>query len=321
MRLLIANPHGFCAGVEMAIGSLERALQLFGPPLYVFHEIVHNARVVDSFRRRGVVFVDSIGDVPRHSHVMFSAHGVSPAVREQARQRHLHTIDATCPLVTKVHREAVRYAQYGYTIVLIGHARHEEVEGTLGEAPDQTLLVESVDDVDRLDIADPTKVAFLTQTTLSLDETSHIIRRLEERFPQIVGPPSEDICYATQNRQNALKQALGDADSVLVLGSRNSSNSNRLVEMARQAGKPGYLVDSPDQINLDWFADCQTVLITAGASAPEETVIECVALLRNEYAATVEHRTHCSEHAEFPLPVELRGTAVAVSQPREDVEE
>jgi 4-hydroxy-3-methylbut-2-enyl diphosphate reductase len=313
MRILLANPHGFCAGVVMAIRTLDRALELFGPPLYVYHEIVHNNHVVESFRRRGVVFVDAVDEVPAGGRLIYSAHGVGPQVREQATQRRLRTIDATCPLVSKVHLEAIRFAADGRTVILIGHAGHDEAVGTLGEAPQQMKLVESVADVDALEVPNPEKVAYITQTTLSVDEANHIIERLKARFPRIVGPPKKDICYATQNRQDAIKMFLPAADVVLVLGSRNSSNSNRLAEIAREGGRPAYLIDGAGEIDPRWLEGCETVLVTAGASAPEEVVEECVAYLVNRYGARIEQGTVREEHAQFALPVELRMAEGAIS--------
>jgi 4-hydroxy-3-methylbut-2-enyl diphosphate reductase len=290
----------------MAIGAVERAVALFGTPLYVFHEIVHNRHVVESLERKGVVFVDQVQEVPPGSHLMYSAHGVSPAVTAAARERGLRVIDATCPLVRKVHFEAIRFAQQGYTIVLVGHQGHDEVEGTMGEAPAQTVLVETIEDVDRLEVSDPDKVAYLTQTTLSIDETKAIIARLRERFPKCVGSPKEDICYATQNRQESLKALLPQADVVLVVGSQNSSNSNRLAEVAKQENRPAYLIDRADEIDLFWFHADDTVLLTAGASAPEELVSECVDCLRRAFGATVEEHSIREENVEFPLPLQVR---------------
>lgn len=313
MKILLASPRGFCAGVNMAVGSLERALQRFGTPLYVYHEIVHNRLVVDGFRQRGVIFVQDLAQVPEGSHLLYSAHGVSPEVRQQARRRCLHTIDATCPLVNKVHREAIRFARRGYTVALIGHAGHDEVVATLGEAPEHMRLVERVEDVDRLQVPDPTKVACLTQTTLSVDDATRIIARLRQRFPALVGPPKEDICYATQNRQQAVKALARRAGVVLVMGSRNSSNSNRLAEIARAHGRPAYLIDSVAEIDPSWCHGKQAVLITAGASAPEEVVNQCVAYLRGRFNAHVEEHSVCEEHARFPLPPELRAAETAGS--------
>ena len=312
MKIILANPRGFCAGVNMAIDSLERALELFGTPLYVYHEIVHNLHVVERFRKRGAVFVDTIDEVPRGATVLYSAHGVAPAIRAAAVARNLNAIDATCPLVTKVHLEAVRFAKEGYTILLIGHEGHDEVIGTIGEAPASILLVQDEGDVERLDLPANAKVAYLTQTTLSVDDAEVIIRALRRRFPHIVGPSRDDICYATQNRQEAVKDLVPEADVVLVLGSQNSSNSQRLAELARSCGKPAYLIDSADEIRDDWFKSAETVLITAGASAPEEVVQECIAYLHNRFAADVESRTVREEHVSFPLPRELRELRVVV---------
>ncbi len=311
MKIILANPRGFCAGVNMAIESLERALQMFGTPLYVYHEIVHNRPVVERFRKQGVVFVDSIEEIPADSTVLYSAHGVAPLIREAARQRRLRAIDATCPLVTKVHLEAVRFARAGYTILLIGHAGHDEVAGTLGEAPDAIRLVQSADDVANLDLPDDAKVAYLTQTTLSLDDAEVIIAALKRRYPRIVGPSRDDICYATQNRQEVIRELAPDADAVIVLGSQNSSNSLRLTEVARLRGKPAYLIDCAAEIGTDWFTGDETILVTAGASAPEENVQECISFLQERYGATVESRTIREEHVSFPLPRELRALSMA----------
>ena len=306
MKIILANPRGFCAGVNMAIDSLERALKLFGTPIYVYHEIVHNRPVVERFRKQGVVFVDDLSEVPEGATVLYSAHGVAPAIRAAASARRLRAIDATCPLVTKVHLEAVRFAKEGYTILLIGHEGHDEVLGTMGEAPANIRLVQDLADVDRLDLPADAKVAHLTQTTLSVDDAEVIIAALRRRFPQIVGPSKDDICYATQNRQEAVKELVPDADVVIVLGSRNSSNSMRLAEIAQSCGKPAHLVDNVHEIPEGAFTGAETVLITAGASAPEEVVEECVAHLRKRYGATVESRTIREEHVNFPLPRELR---------------
>jgi 4-hydroxy-3-methylbut-2-enyl diphosphate reductase len=306
MKILLVSPRGFCAGVNMAIEALERAITMFGTPLYVFHEIVHNRHVVESFRRKGVVFVDHVHEVPPGSHLMYSAHGISPAVGLAAQQRQLRIIDATCPLVRKVHLEAIRFARLGYWIVLIGHRDHDEVVGTLGEAPERITLVETAEDVDRLIVPDPDRVAYLTQTTLSVDDANVVIARLRERFPNCVGSPKEDICYATQNRQEALKAAVAAADVVLVFGSKNSSNSIRLTEVARQFGRPTYLIDSVAEIDPCWFRGHETVLITAGASAPEELVVECIDYFTSTFGATVEHQAVREERVEFPLPFEVR---------------
>lgn len=306
MKIILANPRGFCAGVNMAIDSLERALELFGTPLYVYHEIVHNLHVVERFRKRGAVFVDSIDEIPHGATVLYSAHGVAPAIRAAATRRSLNAIDATCPLVTKVHLEAVRFAREGYTIILIGHEGHDEVVGTIGEAPANILLVQDEHEVEGLDLPANAKVAYLTQTTLSVDDAEVIIRALRRRFPHIVGPSRDDICYATQNRQEAVKDLVPEADVVLVLGSKNSSNSQRLAELARSCNKPAHLIDSAQEIRDDWFQGAETVLITAGASAPEDVVQECITYLHNRFDADVESRTVREEHVSFPLPRELR---------------
>ena len=306
MKIILANPRGFCAGVNMAIESLDRALELFGTPLYVYHEIVHNRPVVERFSRRGVVFVDHIHEIPEGATVLYSAHGVAPAIRQASRERNLRAIDATCPLVTKVHLEAVRFAKEGYTIVLIGHEGHDEVLGTTGEAPEHIRLVQNEADAEALDLAPDAKVAYLTQTTLSVDDAERIIKVLRRRFPQIVGPHRDDICYATQNRQEAVKELVPEADAVIVLGSRNSSNSMRLAELARAHGKPAYLIDGIHELEPARLRGDETVLVTAGASAPEEVVEECVRELQARYGASVENRTVREEHVSFPLPRELR---------------
>lgn len=302
MRIILAEPRGFCAGVNMAIEALASALAAHGAPLYVYHEIVHNKWVVDSFRRKGVVFVDDLSEAPEGAYLLYSAHGVPPNIRQQAQRRGLKTIDATCPLVTKVHREALRFAQEGYTILLIGHAGHDEVVGTMGEASDSIRLIEQVADIDRVDVPDPSKVAYLTQTTLSVDDASRIIEHLRRRFPAAVGPPRDDICYATQNRQEAVRLLAAESDVVLVVGSRNSSNSRRLAELARSCGVPSHLIDGPADIDLGWFSGHQTVLVTAGASAPESIVEECVRMIRKRFGASVETRTICREQLRFALP-------------------
>lgn len=306
MKIILANPRGFCAGVNMAIESLEKALGLFGAPLYVYHEIVHNRPIVEKYRGRGVVFVDDISEVPDGGTVLYSAHGVAPAIRDAARARNLRAIDATCPLVTKVHMEAVKFAREGYTIVLIGHEGHDEVIGTMGEAPHAMVLVEDTADVAALALPADAKLAFLTQTTLSVDEARIVIDALKAKFPRIVGPSKDDICYATQNRQEAVRSLVPEADVVLVLGSQNSSNSQRLAEIARTTGRAAYLIDRADELRDDWFKPTDTVLVTAGASAPEEHVMACVDHLRAAFGAEVESRTVREEHVSFPLPRELR---------------
>jgi 4-hydroxy-3-methylbut-2-enyl diphosphate reductase len=306
VKIILANPRGFCAGVNMAIESLERALEVYGTPLYVYHEIVHNRPVVERFRKRGVVFVDHIDEIPPGSTVLYSAHGVAPAIRSATAERRLRAIDATCPLVTKVHLEAIRFARENYTIFLIGHEGHDEVLGTTGEAPRHIRLVQNVEEVEALDLPADAKVAYLTQTTLSVEDAEVIVRALRRRFPHIVGPSRDDICYATQNRQEAIKELVPEADAVIVLGSQNSSNSMRLAELARTHGKPAYLIDSIRDLPEDAFTGNETVLITAGASAPEEVVQECVATLQARFGAHVEARTIREEHVSFPLPRELR---------------
>jgi 4-hydroxy-3-methylbut-2-en-1-yl diphosphate reductase len=306
MKIILASPRGFCAGVNMAIETLERSIALFGAPVYVYHEIVHNKHVVERFRGEGAVFVDDLHDVPEGGNLLFSAHGVSPEVRQVAQERRLKTIDATCPLVTKVHLEAVRYAKLGYTIILVGHAGHDEVIGTMGEAPDAFLLVGSIEDVDRLELPQDAKLAYLTQTTLSVDDANRIIRRLQQRYPNIVGPPKEDICYATQNRQEAVRLLAPQADIVLVVGSQNSSNSLRLAELAAETDASAHLIDGPGNIDRSWFTGNETVLITAGASAPESVVQQCIEFLKLNFGATVEDRSIREEEVYFPLPRELR---------------
>lgn len=290
----------------MAIDTLEQSIDIFGPPVYVYHEIVHNQHVVERFRGKGAVFVDDLREVPEGANLLFSAHGVSPEVRQIAKDRRLRTIDATCPLVTKVHLEAVRYAKLGYKIILVGHAGHDEVIGTMGEAPEAFCLVGSIEEVDRLAFPPGTKLAYLTQTTLSVDDANRIIRRLKAHFPKIVGPPKEDICYATQNRQEAIRLLAPQADLVLVVGSQNSSNSQRLAELATETGAPAHLIDGPCNIDLKWFAGGETVLVSAGASAPETVVQQCVNLLREQFGATVEEHSIRREEVYFALPKELR---------------
>jgi 4-hydroxy-3-methylbut-2-en-1-yl diphosphate reductase len=306
MKIILANPRGFCAGVNMAIESLERSLDFFGAPVYVYHEIVHNKYVVERFLRRGVVFVESLEDVPEGSPLLYSAHGVSPQIRDQARKRNLQAIDATCPLVTKVHLEAVKYAKEGYTILLIGHEGHDEVIGTMGEAPDRMVLVETAEDVEKLEIADASKIAYLTQTTLSVDDANLVIAALREKFPQIANPPKDDICYATQNRQEAVRELATRCDVVLVLGSQNSSNSKRLAEIANALGPHSHLIDGVAEIRSEWFDGMESVLITAGASAPEDVVQECIEYLQGRYGATIEEEWVREENVHFPLPKSLR---------------
>jgi 4-hydroxy-3-methylbut-2-en-1-yl diphosphate reductase len=304
-RLLLASPRGYCAGVERAVETVERALALYGAPVYVRKQIVHNSHVVEDLRARGAVFVDALTDVPDGATVVFSAHGIAPAVRREAEKLSLTTIDATCPLVTKVHAQARRYAEAGYALVLIGHEGHEEVEGTLGEAPEAIVLVQSTDDAERVALPDEGPLAYLTQTTLSVDEAGEIVAVLRRRFPRIEGPAREDICYATSNRQWAVKELLAEVDLLLVVGSPNSSNSVRLVEVARTDGTPAHLVDDVRGIDESWLADCETVGLTSGASAPERLVEEVCDWFRARGAEVCEQeRVH--EDVTFKLPVELR---------------
>jgi 4-hydroxy-3-methylbut-2-enyl diphosphate reductase len=313
-KLLLAAPRGYCAGVDRAVQTVEHALDLHGAPVYVRKEIVHNKHVVEQLRERGAVFVDELDDsIPEGAITVFSAHGVSPAVHADAQRRRLNTIDATCPLVTKVHREALKFASEGYTIVLIGHGGHEEVEGTMGEAPEHIVLVETEADVDALEVEDPEKLAYVSQTTLSVDETRAIINRLRERFPAIVGPRTDDICYATTNRQAAVKQMAVQCDLVLVIGSRNSSNSNRLVEVAREHGADSYLIDNEDQVREDWLEDKRVVGITSGASAPEELVQRLVAFFRDRGTDDVEEFEVVQEDVRFMLPKTIRQALAAES--------
>lgn len=311
MKIKLAAPRGFCAGVNMAVQSLDLALKHFGPPVYVYHEIVHNQHVVKSFQGSGAIFVNSLEEIPCGSVVLFSAHGVSPEIRRLAKERNLNAIDATCPLVTKVHLEAIKFAKEHYTIILIGHEGHDEVIGTMGEAPEAIILVEDTHAVDQLVFPEGTKLAYLTQTTLSVDDANRIIERLKSRFPSIVGPPKEDICYATQNRQEAVRLLSNDADVVLVLGSQNSSNSQRLRELAEESGRRSILIDGPQDLSEDYFADAETVLITAGASAPEKVVQETIEWLRSRFEATVEEVEVRREEVYFPLPKALRSLSTS----------
>jgi 4-hydroxy-3-methylbut-2-en-1-yl diphosphate reductase len=306
-KLLLAAPRGYCAGVDRAVQTVERALTLYGAPVYVRKEIVHNKHVVEQLRERGAIFVEELDEtIPEGAMTVFSAHGVSPAVHAEAERRQLRTIDATCPLVTKVHREAVKFAGEGYTIVLIGHAGHEEVEGTMGEAPDHIVLVETEEDVDNLEVDDPSKIAYISQTTLSVDETRAIIARLRDKFPQIVGPRTDDICYATTNRQAAVKQMAPLCELVLVIGSRNSSNSNRLVEVAREHGAQSHLIDNESQVQEEWLEGVETVGITSGASAPEELVSRLVDYFRARGVTDVSEFEVVQEDVRFMLPKTIR---------------
>ena len=306
---MLAAPRGYCAGVERAVETVKRALARNGAPVYVRKQIVHNSHVVRELSERGAVFVESVAQVPEGELVVFSAHGVAPAVVAGAASRGLRTIDATCPLVTKVHAEARRYAREGYTVVLVGHAGHEEVEGTMGEAPESILLVESAEDVRALSVPDPSRVAFVTQTTLSVDETAEIVAALRRRFPALRGPEKEDICYATTNLQLAVKELLPQVDVLLVIGSANSSNSQRLVEVAHAAGLPAYLVESEAELDEAWLADIETVGLTSGASAPEELVEQVCAWFRARGVEEIRELRPAEENVFFKLPAELRRSA------------
>src|SRR5215204_2276522 len=311
-KLLLAAPRGYCAGVDRAVQTVERALELYGAPVYVRKEIVHNKHVVEQLAERGAVFVDELDDsIPEGAITVFSAHGVSPAVHAEASERGLRTIDATCPLVTKVHREAIKFAADGYTIVLVGHAGHEEVEGTMGEVPGSILLVETEDDVDSLEVEDPSRIAYLTQTTLSVDETGAIIARLRERFPAITGPCTDDICYATTNRQAAVKQMDAECDLVLVIGSQNSSNSQRLVDVARDYGADAHLIDNEAQVRDEWLDGAAVVGISSGASAPEELVTRLVDFFRARGTEDVSEFEVMREDVRFMLPKTIRQAMTA----------
>ena len=319
MKILLANPRGFCAGVDRAIDIVERAIELFGAPIYVRHEVVHNKFVVDRLRSLGAVFVEELDEVPADATVIFSAHGVSKAVQDEARRRGLRVFDATCPLVTKVHMEVTRYAREGRDVILIGHEGHPEVEGTMGQF-DASLggricLVEDVGDVEELDVRDPESVGVVTQTTLSVDDTAEVLAALQRRFPTLLTPRKEDICYATQNRQDAVKKLVENCDVVVVVGSQSSSNSNRLREIAEKAGKPGYLVDGPDDLRAEWFAGKESVGVTAGASAPELLVQRVVARLKEWGGQGADEVVGRAENVVFALPRELRPGPVNSSTP------
>jgi 4-hydroxy-3-methylbut-2-enyl diphosphate reductase len=315
MRIRLANPRGFCAGVDRAIDIVERAIALFGAPIYVRHEVVHNRFVVDRLRGMGAVFVEELDEVPADATVIFSAHGVSQAVQSEARRRGLRVFDATCPLVTKVHMEVARYAREGRDVILIGHQGHPEVEGTMGQFDEsqggRIRLVEDVEDVERLEVRDAARIGVVTQTTLSVDDTAEVLEALQRRFPTLATPRREDICYATQNRQDAVKSLVESCDVVVVVGSRSSSNSNRLREIADKAGKPGYLVDGPEDLKAEWFAGVATVGVTAGASAPELLVQRVVARLREWGGQGAEEISGREENVVFALPRELRPSSGA----------
>jgi 4-hydroxy-3-methylbut-2-en-1-yl diphosphate reductase len=310
-KLLLAMPRGYCAGVDRAVQTVERALELYGAPVYVRKEIVHNKHVVQQLHERGAIFVESETEVPEGATAVFSAHGVAPSVHENAAARELNVIDATCPLVTKVHREALKFAADDYTIIMIGHEGHEEVEGTMGEAPDNIVLVQSEQEVDTLEIADPQRVAYISQTTLSVDETRSIIVRLRERFPAIVGPRTDDICYATTNRQAAVKELAKECDLVLVIGSRNSSNSNRLVEVARENGAESHLIDNETQVQEEWLEGVRVLGVSSGASAPEELVARLVQFFRDRGTDEVRELEVISENMRFMLPKTIRQALAA----------
>jgi 4-hydroxy-3-methylbut-2-enyl diphosphate reductase len=304
-KVILAQPRGFCAGVEMAVETVERALKKYGPPLYVFHEIVHNGTVVDEFTTRGVVFVQSVDEVPAGAKLIFSAHGISPAVREQANQKKLQVIlDATCPLVEKVHREVRRFVAEGYWVILIGHSDHDEIVGTIGEAPERIRIVSNIEEAKQVKVPNTDRLAVLTQTTLSVDDTKEIIEALRQRFPKMITPPKEDICYATQNRQDAVKELSGTADLILVMGSPNSENSNQLCRVARSKGVPAYLINNYREINPDWLDGIERVGITSGASAPEQLVQETVNYL-SEMGAEVTHIGFKESDVHFALPSEI----------------
>jgi 4-hydroxy-3-methylbut-2-enyl diphosphate reductase len=314
-RILLLKPRGFCAGVVRAIDIVRIALETFGAPIYVRKEIVHNSHVVNELAQKGAIFVNELDEVPEGARVIYSAHGVSPAVRARARERGLKVVDATCPLVTKVHVEAIKFAKQGYSLILVGHRDHEEVEGTQGEAPDVTQVVSTAAEVESLVVPDPNKVAYLTQTTLSLDEAGTMIQALKKRFPNIVGPHAQDICYATENRQTAVKNVAHGADMVLVVGSRNSSNSNRLVEVSRNLGTSSYLIDKADDIRAEWLESAASVAITAGASAPEILVQDVVRFLQGKGYGSVEEVEVMPENVRFGLPPEIVQAIAAAPKP------
>ncbi len=310
MRVILANPRGFCAGVNMAIDVVDEVLRAKGPPVYVFHEIVHNRHVVEDFRSRGVTFVNEMNEIPPGGVVVYSAHGVSPAVRAAGRERNLVEVDATCPLVTKVHMEVLRYARDGFTIFFIGHRNHDEAVGTVGEAPESIIVVESSEEVERAIVPDESKVAYVTQTTLSVSDAERIIAALKKRFPHIRYPVKDDICYATTNRQSAVSDFARDADLALVVGSRNSSNSLRLVERAKEQGISAHLIDDESEIDPTWFKGVNAVLVTAGASAPDHLVRALVDRLQRDFGGEVETRTLVEEDVSFDLPKSVKNLTV-----------
>jgi 4-hydroxy-3-methylbut-2-en-1-yl diphosphate reductase len=305
MKLLLLSPRGFCAGVDMAIRALDRAIELFGTPIYAYHQIVHNTHVVSSFSQRGVIFVDSLADVPDDCVLLYSAHGVAPDIRAESARKRLTVIDATCPLVLKVHNEARRFASAGATVMIVGHAGHDEVVGVIGEIPAQSVLVETVADIARVDVAAGTPVAYVTQTTLSLTDTRAILHGLRERFPSILEPPKQDICYATQNRQDAVNAAAAEADLVIVIGSENSSNTKRLVEAARQNHASAYRIDSASDLDFAWFENVATCAITSGASVPESLVQQTISIIAAHFDVEIENREVADETLHFALPAAL----------------
>ena len=302
MKILLVSPRGFCAGVNRAISALHEAVERWGTPFYVFHEIVHNTWVVEEFRRLGVLFVDSVEDVPNGANLMFSAHGVSPKIRKRCEEKGICVVDATCPLVTRIHRQAVQLAEAGFQILLIGHAGHDEIVGIVEEAPEATIVLGSAEEAERVSLLDGKPAAYLTQTTLAGDKAQKIIDVLTRRFPDILPPKTNCICFATQNRQKAVSETAGEADLVLIVGSRNSSNSQRLRELAERKNVPAYLVDGPDDLQKEWFSPEQTVLVSAGASAPESVVEDVVSWIRTHFDADVELREICRETLQFQLP-------------------
>jgi 4-hydroxy-3-methylbut-2-en-1-yl diphosphate reductase len=310
MKVILANPRGFCAGVNMAIEVVNEVLLRKGPPVYVFHEIVHNKHVVEDFKSRGVTFVDTIDEVPAGGLVVYSAHGVSPAVRQQSKGRQLYEVDATCPLVHKVHAQVVRYARDGYTIIFVGHHHHDEALGTVGEAPDRIVIVESTSEAEQLQFSPDTKLAYVTQTTLSISDANRVIDVLKRRFPNIRAPLTDDICYATTNRQNAVTEWSRDVDVVLVIGSKNSSNSQRLVDRAIEAGRRGYLIDDADELDAAWLDECGAVMVTAGASAPDHLVQKLLERLKNEFGGVIETRELVREDVDFDLPKSVKQLTV-----------
>lgn len=319
MRIIAVQPRGFCAGVDMAVRALDRALSLYAPPIYAFHHIVHNTHVVQEFEGRGVCFVDDLEAIPRGANVVFSAHGVSPQVRAAATARDLHIVDATCPLVQKVHVEASRFAREGYTIIFIGHAAHDETRGVLGEAPERIVVVESESEALTIEVEDPQRVAYLTQTTLGVEDVARIVAALKFRFPSIEGPASDDICYATHNRQAAVRDVAGEADLIIVVGSVTSSNSTRLVEVASSRGVPARLIDGPDDLRMGWFDNVRTVAVTSGASVPEKLFNAVITTLASSFGVGIEKHGNSEEPLTFRLPAAVRTSVPLTSGNDADV--